>query len=130
MSGGPLGKYSQSVAATVAVSVIAAAILARFVGEADSFIDNMALIAMGAVFGAAASTAVNGDKVEAAHRRLDIIAAPPAQASTDPLASLNASARHVEQTVDAIAEAVNGPATIERHEAAAERARVQERDSQ
>jgi hypothetical protein len=76
--GGPLGKYSQQVAAIVAVGVIAAAVVMRVLQlPTDSFIDNMALIAMGAVFGAAASTAVNGHTIEAAHRRLDLIAAPP-----------------------------------------------------
>jgi hypothetical protein len=75
---GPLGKYSQSVAAVVAIGVIAAAIALRFMGISDPFIDNIALIAIGAVFGAAASTSVNGGAIAAAHRRLDEIAAPPA----------------------------------------------------
>jgi hypothetical protein len=81
--GGPLGKYSQQVAALVAVGVIASAIGLRFVGTADPFIDNIALIAVGAVFGAAASTSVNGQKLEAAHKRLDIISAPPADFGED-----------------------------------------------
>ena len=80
MTGGPLGKYSQLVAAVVALAVIGSTIALRFLGQSDPFIDNMALLALGAVFGAAASTAVNGDKIEAAHKRLDIIAAPPADA--------------------------------------------------
>lgn len=84
MSGGPLGKYSQQVAAVVAIGVIFAAILMRFLHLADPFIDNIALIAVGAVFGAAASTSVNGAKIEAAHRRLDIIAAPNADALENP----------------------------------------------
>lgn len=73
MAGGPLGKYSQSVAALVAVVVIGAAIVTRFLGIDDPFIDNMALIALGAVFGAAASTAVNGSALEAVHRRVDLL---------------------------------------------------------
>lgn len=78
MAQGPLGRYSESVAAVVALLVIAAAIAARFVGKSDNFLDSLALIAIGAVFGATAATHVNGGKIEAAHRRLDIIAAPPA----------------------------------------------------
>lgn len=84
MTGGPLGKYSQTVAAVLATVIIVAAIAVRVVGAfvggipPTPFLDNLALIAMGAVFGAAASTAVNGTKIESAHRRLDLIAAPPA----------------------------------------------------
>lgn len=84
MPGGPLGKYSQIVAAGLASLIIIAAISVRIIGAfvgtvpATPFLDNLALIAMGAVFGAAASTSVNGSKIEAAHSRLDLIAAPPA----------------------------------------------------
>ena len=82
--GGPLGKYSQAVAAGLASLIIVAAIAVRIIsavsGEtiATPFLDNLALIAMGAVFGAAASTSVNGHTIEAAHTRLDRISAPPA----------------------------------------------------
>lgn len=82
--GGPLGKYSQIVAAVLATFIIVAAISVRIIAAFTGvllqtpFLDNLALIAMGAVFGAAASTSVNGYKVEAAHRRLDLISAPPA----------------------------------------------------
>jgi hypothetical protein len=78
MTGGPLGKYSQLVAAVVAVGIIAAAIGGRFVGVVDPFVDNLALLAAGAVFGAAASTSVNGAALTAAHQRLDMLHAPPA----------------------------------------------------
>jgi hypothetical protein len=81
MNGGPLGKYSQQVAALVAIGVIGASISMRFIGISDSFIDNISLIAVGAVFGAAASTSVNGAKLEAAHKRLDIISAPQSDAT-------------------------------------------------
>lgn len=74
----PLGKYSQQVAAIVALGSIGAAITLRFLGLDDDFIDSIALLALGAVFGSAATTAVNGGKIEAAHRRLDVIQAPPA----------------------------------------------------
>lgn len=84
MPGGPLGKYSQAVAALLATVIILTALAVRIIGAFigglpdTTFLDNLALIAMGAVFGAAASTAVNGGKIEAAHRRLDLIAAPSA----------------------------------------------------
>lgn len=82
MNGGPLGKYSQLVAALTAVGVILAAIAGRFVGVSDTFIDNMALIAMGAIFGASASTAITNGAfrrdLDAIHKRLDNDNAPPA----------------------------------------------------
>lgn len=80
----PLGKYSELVAAVIATGTIASAVAVRIIGAFvggipdTPFLDNLALIATGAVFGAAASTAVNGQSIEAAHRRLDTIAAPPA----------------------------------------------------
>lgn len=75
---GPLGRYSTGVAAFIAVVLVVSCIALRVVGIRDPFIDNLALIAIGAVFGASAATHVNGGRIEAAHRRLDIIAAPPA----------------------------------------------------
>jgi multidrug efflux pump subunit AcrB len=78
-----LGKYSQAVAAVLATFIVVASVALRIVGAITGvditslFIDNLALIAMGAVFGAAASTAVNGKAIESAHRRLDQIHAPP-----------------------------------------------------
>lgn len=76
MSASPLGKYSQPVAAIVAIMVIGTALGLRVAGIADTFVDNIALIALGAVFGASASTAVNSNAINAAHNRLDQIAAP------------------------------------------------------
>lgn len=84
MNYGPLGKYSQAVAALLATFIIIAAVATRIITQITGipvespFLDNLALIAMGAVFGAAASTSVNGNKIEAAHRRLDLVSAPPA----------------------------------------------------
>lgn len=73
------------VAAVLATFIIVAAVVLRIIvaitgniNLAFPFVDNLALIAMGAVFGAAASTSVNGGAIQAAHRRLDEIAAPPA----------------------------------------------------
>ncbi len=84
MTHGPLGKYSQAVAAVLATIIVISAIAVRVItaltghGLPTPFLDNLALIAMGAVFGASAATAVNGNAINAAHRRLDEIAAPPA----------------------------------------------------
>lgn len=84
MNYGPLGKYSQTVAALLATFIIVSAVTVRIISQftgfaiETAFLDNLALIAMGAVFGAAASTSVNGNKIEAAHRRLDLVSAPPA----------------------------------------------------
>lgn len=84
MNHGPLGKYSQAVAAILATVIIVSAIALRIIAAITGvpipspFLDNLALIAMGAVFGASAATAVNGNAIQAAHRRLDEIAAPPA----------------------------------------------------
>lgn len=79
----PLGKYSQSVAAVVAVLVVASAIAMRFLGEGDPWLESLAALALGAIFGASAATAVNGQAINAAHRRLDLISAPPGQALQD-----------------------------------------------
>lgn len=86
----PLGRYSQVVAAVLATLIILTALVLRVIaflqGQAEvqvPFVDNLALIAAGAVFGAAASTSVNGGKIEAAHRRLDQISAPPADHLAD-----------------------------------------------
>lgn len=76
----PLGKYSQAVAAAIAIAVVAAFILAlllhKVLGLSDgdvSALEKFALIAIGAVFGSAAT--INGVKapLEAAHNRIDKI---------------------------------------------------------
>jgi hypothetical protein len=80
---GPLGKHSQLVAAVVALAIILAQIsvwTAQAFGLAvapPTGLEQAFYVAIGAVFGAAATTAVNGQTIEAAHRRLDRIAAPP-----------------------------------------------------
>lgn len=80
----PLGKYAQIVAATVSVVSIGTALASRPLGFADSFIDNVALIAVGAIFGSFAT--VNGIKgdVRAAHKRLDMVGAPAANTEEEP----------------------------------------------
>lgn len=84
MNASPLGRYSAIVAAISAVGIIAAWIVSEFLVGIGAFATNpsglkeVALIAVGAVFGSA--VAVNGYKapLAAAHKRLDLIGAPPA----------------------------------------------------
>lgn len=57
----PLGVYGEMVAAGVAVAVIFAAVLSRPLEFRDPFLDVLAGIAMGAIFGSTAAT--NGWKV-------------------------------------------------------------------
>jgi len=75
----PLGKYAPVVAAVSAVGIIAAWIIAEFMlamgisSNSPAGLKEVALIAVGAVFGSA--VAVNGWKqpTEAAHQRIDIL---------------------------------------------------------
>lgn len=81
----PLGQYGDTVAAFLAVIIVAAAIASHLVpGLApDSFLDNVALLVAGVIFGTSAGK--NGTAVvaqaalsaaTAAHTRLDAISAP------------------------------------------------------
>lgn len=80
----PLGKYGQLVAAISALLIIGSWIVGEFLHGMNilqapvSGLKEVALIAVGAVFGAAA--AVNGVKpsIDAAHTRLDKIGVPSA----------------------------------------------------
>jgi hypothetical protein len=84
----PLGRYASLVAAIVAIAIIAVDLALHVLGRSpDTFIDNLAFAAFGAIFGASASTAVTngtlGRDVAALHARLDAAAAstpsgPPA----------------------------------------------------
>jgi hypothetical protein len=76
----PLGKYSQAVAAGIAVAIIGAYIISimfsRMLALEISQVENLkvlALIAVGAVFGSAAT--INGVKapLDSAHTRIDTI---------------------------------------------------------
>lgn len=82
----PLGKYSQLVAAAVAIATIGAAIAMHGFGVADGFVDTLAGIAFGAIFGASASAAVTngalGRDLRALHERLDSTGSPPADLTT------------------------------------------------
>lgn len=87
MTGSPFGKYAQVVAAAAALLILG---LAGFVhatgGPADAFLDNAAFIAIGAIFGAGASTAVSngsiGRQVAALQTRLDAHGVPAAGDTT------------------------------------------------
>lgn len=80
----PLGQYAQIVAALLAVFVVIAWVVAEYLAGLGilsglpSGLKEVALIAVGAVFGAQAT--VNGIKptVDAAHTRLDKLGAPSA----------------------------------------------------
>ena len=81
----PLGKYAAPVAALSALGIIGAWIAVEIAAAlsggtiaAPAGLKEVALIAIGAVFGSA--VAVNGYKapLTAAHKRLDLIGAPPA----------------------------------------------------
>lgn len=82
---GPLGKYSQLIAAVVAVVTITTALAIHALGVASpafGFVDNLALIAFGAIFGANASSAATngtiGRDLKALHARLDAAGTPGA----------------------------------------------------
>ena len=85
----PLGKYGQLVAAIIATVIILAWIAAELLygvellARQPAGLKEAALIALGAVFGAAAT--VNGVKsdIAGAHSRLDRLGAPSASASYD-----------------------------------------------
>lgn len=93
----PLGKYGQLVAAALALIIVLAWIVAEFLNYLGfaaippSGLKEVALIAVGAVFGAAAT--VNGvksdimsadHKADLAHARLDAGGAPHLDPMTDP----------------------------------------------
>lgn len=56
----PLGAYAETVAALIAIVTIAAAIASRPFGFQDAFLDSLAALALGAVFGSTATA--NGVK--------------------------------------------------------------------
>lgn len=82
----PLGKYSQVVAAAVAIATIFAAIGMHGLGVADAFVDTLAGIAFGAIFGASASAAVTngalGRDLKALHERFDSVGVAAADLSS------------------------------------------------
>jgi hypothetical protein len=93
MGGSPLGPYAARVAAIVSIGVVAAYILAivfqRWAGITDTSLADLkalAFLAAGTIFGS--SIGINGVKaqlkpeIDAAHSRLDLIHAPPADGSS------------------------------------------------
>jgi hypothetical protein len=92
-SGSPLGPWAPIVASVITVAIIAAAVadhilvaLGRAVGS-DAFLDSAALLVLGVVLGvgtigSTASAALTS--AQAAHTRLDEIAAPPASGPASP----------------------------------------------
>ena len=75
----PLGRYTEIAALIIALGVVAAAVVAHLVGVPDtSFVDDVALICVGAIFGAKSAANGYAASVVAAHHRLDAVGAPPA----------------------------------------------------
>lgn len=76
----PLGRYAPIIASAVVVAIVAAFLIALLLGPVLGITDSdkqslreLALIALGALFGSVAT--VNGVKktLDAAHRRLDLV---------------------------------------------------------
>ena len=88
----PFGKYADILTTVVALGVIVAAITIHLFNvtflQADSaFIDNMAWLAAGAMFGTRAAANGYAGQVVAAHKRLDMIGAPSANDGVTPTAT-------------------------------------------
>lgn len=81
----PFGRFAEPLTTITAAFVIAVAVGNYVFGwQADSaFLDNMAWLAFGAMFGTRAAANGYAKSVNAAHRRLDLIGAPSDPATTD-----------------------------------------------
>lgn len=80
----PLGAYATIVTALVAVGVIAAAVFAHlFLSHADSFVDSLALLGAGVIFGSAAASNGTHAEVKALHQRVDAIVGPGTPGGTE-----------------------------------------------
>lgn len=84
----PLGGYGPLIASITAVGIIGAFILSVFLqgvlGLSDQAVQSLreiALLAVGAVFGSAATVASSNSAINAANKRLDAIGAPPADSN-------------------------------------------------
>ena len=88
----PLGKYQQFAATLLALFVIAAAALSHILGLTTdhTFMDAVAFVAIGAVYGQQSATNGYAAMAEAAHTRLDAIGAPPAGEPAQPATSTEA----------------------------------------
>lgn len=94
----PLGQYGPLIAAVTAVGVIGAFILSVFVqgvlGMPDTSVQSLrelALLALGAVFGSAATISASHAEISTANKRLDAIGAPSASAVVNGNGSGNGS---------------------------------------
>lgn len=75
----PLGKYTELAATIIAIMVIASTIASHLLQLAGTqFIDDLALLAMGAIFGAKSAANGYAGAAMAANLRLDAIGAPSA----------------------------------------------------
>lgn len=75
----PLGRYSEVVTALLTIFLVVAAVAGHLFSSADlTFIDAAALLALGATYGKMSAANGYAKETRAAHRRLDIIHAPPA----------------------------------------------------
>lgn len=93
MNPSPFGRYAEILATLVAVGSILAAVMGHlFVMirpelRPDTFLDNIALLAFGAVFAGQASKNGAARIAVSAHQRLDEIGAPPANDGHPPAAA-------------------------------------------
>lgn len=75
----PLGRYADLVTSGLTVFLVVAAVLGHLTGGHDlTFIDAAALLGLGATYGKASAANGYAKEAHAAHKRLDIINAPPA----------------------------------------------------
>jgi hypothetical protein len=76
----PLGKYSEFITSLITAFLIVVAVLAHVLGATHdfTFVDGAALLALGATYGRTSAANGYAAMAVAAHKRLDAIAAPPA----------------------------------------------------
>lgn len=88
MNASPLGRYGELAATAIALGLVFAALLAHLFpglsGGDTSWLDNAALLVLGVVLGQRQTTNGSAKIAEAAHKRLDLIAAPPADGGATP----------------------------------------------
>lgn len=85
----PFGKYSDILTTIIAVILIVAAIAqhmaATVLGQPSAFIDDAAILALGAMFGKVSAANGYAAMAASAHKRLDLIGAPPANDGQPPV---------------------------------------------
>jgi len=84
----PLGKYGELAATAIALGLVFAALIAHLFpvlsGGNTTWLDNAALLVLGVVLGQRQTTNGAAKIAEAAHKRLDLISAPPADGGAPP----------------------------------------------